>query len=360
MGRVCELCPQATAEPAAVYCPADACFLCPVCDEEVHSANRLARRHVRRSLADADDACDGSSINDDSEVALVPDVAKLEDEYISDPSSSDDMLLMSLPSTAPVSFEDAAGYDFDFGTGLADKMPALCAIDDDALFSGSRALAKSFYGDISWESVVSENIEHVVPDVSAAPGMGFFKREPMELDPPLKVVSASTATSSAAELKNGKENVRISVVGRPGTVVKTEDEVLVKKKSTMSASSKGSSITGQKRPREGADEETSAEAEDKTEAEKDESERSAEQRKKRRMEALARFRSKRANRSFTKKVRYECRKQLADSRPRVKGRFVRKIEMALFRKYGALYREHLDELEEPKKGGKVEQRVAAL
>lgn len=69
-------------------------------------------------------------------------------------------------------------------------------------------------------------------------------------------------------------------------------------------------------------------------------------RKKRRMEALARFRSKRANRSFTKKVRYECRKQLADSRPRVKGRFVRKIEMALFRKYGNLYREHLDELKE--------------
>lgn len=359
MGRVCELCPEGTAEVATVYCPADSCFLCTTCDEEVHSANRLARRHVRRPVV-ADDICDGSSINDDSEVALVPDVSKLEEDNVSDPNtSSDEILLLSLPSQAPVSFEDAAGYDFDFDGGLGSKMPALSSIDDDTLFSGAKTLGKSFYGDISWESVVPENIEHVVPDVSATPGLGFFKRDVMEFDAPLKVVSASTGCTSAVDLKSSKEKVRISVVGRPGAVIKTDDEIL-KKESTMSSCSQGSSIIGHKRPREEVEGDTSTESEQKTDAEKDEAERSAEQRKKRRMEALARFRSKRANRSFTKKVRYECRKQLADSRPRVKGRFVRKIEMALFRKYGALYREHLDELEDPKKIGKSGRRVAAL
>lgn len=47
-----------------------------------------------------------------------------------------------------------------------------------------------------------------------------------------------------------------------------------------------------------------------------------EQKRRNRHAALVRFRAKKANRSFRKKVRYECRKQLADSRPRVKGRFV--------------------------------------
>lgn len=54
----------------------------------------------------------------------------------------------------------------------------------------------------------------------------------------------------------------------------------------------------------------------------EEVERMEEQRRRERKAALERFRTKRANRSFRKKVRYHCRKQLADSRPRVKGRFV--------------------------------------
>lgn len=57
-------------------------------------------------------------------------------------------------------------------------------------------------------------------------------------------------------------------------------------------------------------------------------ERSDEQKRLDRQAALKRFRHKRANRSFRKKVRYECRKQLADSRPRVKGRFVGRAKVA--------------------------------
>jgi len=37
---------------------------------------------------------------------------------------------------------------------------------------------------------------------------------------------------------------------------------------------------------------------------------------------ISRYREKKANRSFTKKIMYKCRKQFADNRPRVGGRFV--------------------------------------
>ncbi|CAL9053255.1 unnamed protein product [Musa banksii] len=50
---------------------------------------------------------------------------------------------------------------------------------------------------------------------------------------------------------------------------------------------------------------------------------SAEERK----ERIERYRSKRNQRNFHKKITYACRKTLADSRPRVRGRFARNGEM---------------------------------
>ncbi|XAR60519.1 hypothetical protein NMG60_11033932 [Bertholletia excelsa] len=44
-------------------------------------------------------------------------------------------------------------------------------------------------------------------------------------------------------------------------------------------------------------------------------------------ERIERYRSKRSQRNFTKKIKYACRKTLADSRPRVRGRFARTEEM---------------------------------
>lgn len=339
MGRVCEMCPDQSPSPATVFCPADACFLCAACDDTVHSANRLARRHVRRAVVE-EELADGSSINDESELALVPDVSPLHTS-LPDADSSPSSEMLSLPSSVPLSYEDAAEFDFCDFEALGPKMPALCAIDDDAMFAEAKALGRPFYPDLSWESVVPEPIEHVVPDVSEPTRpLAFLKREPSEVDVLApKVVSVKPSVC--------KDKVRATtVVNRVAKALKKEEDVLVKAEPTLSSSSEATTVLGKRKACEEPeleDVKTDAEAE----AEKDLEAKKVELRKKRRMEALARFRSKRANRSFTKRVRYECRKQLADSRPRVKGRFVRKIEMALFRKYGALYREHLDELKQP-------------
>ena len=46
----------------------------------------------------------------------------------------------------------------------------------------------------------------------------------------------------------------------------------------------------------------------------------------RRATALKKFKEKRANRCFTKKIRYTSRKQLAEARPRNRGQFVRIVK----------------------------------
>lgn len=379
MVRTCEMCPEKKAAPATVYCAADVCYLCTACDEEVHSANRLAKRHVRRTLV-CDDSADGSSINDDSD-ARVPDVSTIslgKGTGVSTHASTnvDQEAKSDLPTLNDVSvtFEDAAEYDFCFDT-IGPRMTPLIAGDDDNLFSDGK-LAKSFYGELSWDSVVPDSFEHVVPDVETSlrkdidskvmsahgldiinkrpPTTRFSKNEDIHLDmdsdvdlsPSSESFSRGDSTSLSDVNVDIDENINnsISVKGnkighnhvadaKSTTAVKDEpsdvhmDESTNMKKSNNQSANSNDNIN------------------DSPSVTEDEAKLS-EQRKKRRQEALARFRSKRANRSFTKKVRYECRKQLADSRPRVKGRFVRKVEMALFRKYGAMYRDHLDELKE--------------
>ncbi len=51
-----------------------------------------------------------------------------------------------------------------------------------------------------------------------------------------------------------------------------------------------------------------------------------------RAEALVRFRKKKAIRSFGRRVRYECRKRIATTRPRVNGRFAKKSDIEALQK----------------------------
>ncbi|XP_043693366.1 uncharacterized protein LOC122643856 [Telopea speciosissima] len=65
----------------------------------------------------------------------------------------------------------------------------------------------------------------------------------------------------------------------------------------------------------------------------------AEERKQR----IHRYRSKRTQRNFNKTIKYACRKTLADSRPRVRGRFARNDETGEIPKFTGFNREEEDE-----------------
>ncbi|CAN8301191.1 unnamed protein product [Cochlearia groenlandica] len=45
-------------------------------------------------------------------------------------------------------------------------------------------------------------------------------------------------------------------------------------------------------------------------------------------ERIEKYRTKRNLRNFNKRIKYECRKTLADSRPRIRGRFAKNYEMS--------------------------------
>ena len=47
-----------------------------------------------------------------------------------------------------------------------------------------------------------------------------------------------------------------------------------------------------------------------------------------RAQKILKYRQKRHERNFTKRIKYQCRKTLADSRPRVRGRFARNDDAA--------------------------------
>lgn len=223
MVRNCEMCPEDHAAIATVYCAADACYLCAKCDIEVHSANRLAQRHVRSAVT----ACelDGSSIHDESDDAVVPDMTHERYE-----------------ESTTLTFEDAADYDFgELGLG---RMPGLAGVEDIGIW-GEGKLGKNW--ELSWEDVVQDGFDHVVPDVESQ-------------------------NHKTEEVAAGVVSVKVE-----GVIEDTKEGVV-----------------GEKRARE---EERSADEEEERKA--------LERRKKRRKEALERFRSKRANRSFAKRVRYE-------------------------------------------------------
>lgn len=393
MLRLCELCPEGNKNQASFYCAADVCYLCIRCDMEVHSANRLAKRHQRLPL-DPNENTDGASINDDSD-ARVPDFSPSERSTLPsasvsiapsaspnpksslDSSQSHDVSQsqteLPLVSDVPVSFEDAADYDFCFGS-IATRMMPIPSVDDDALanlFVDPKSSSKNFYRDFSWDSIVNVPLEHVVPDVSDLRQFSHqsSSQDHLSISASVRDFTGNTkqhqdliskshseqqpASTTASCLKS--ENLPSSVDTHFNDVTRAHQNDSLEQDETLPYTADVVMDDQSHSPLQSAAEpsnEESVYSSDQAAASTDGialNEEAAlkqyeEDRKKRRIEALARFRLKRQKRSFTKKVRYECRKQLADSRPRVKGRFVRKVEMALFHKYGALYRDHLHEL----------------
>lgn len=354
--RLCELCTTAAPALAVVYCDADSCFLCAACDLQVHEANRLAQRHIRRPVS----AADVQPTSEESDI-LVPDV---------DGTNLADSLARDAAGLGEV---DVAYSDFEDFEGIAfGKMPSLNASDSDTVFLSIVPAGglKAFDSDLSWEAVVPDDFEHVVPDIEAV-------NPPVSTGKPT-VVSAAKSESYACKLVNNAHAstpacpVVPVTTGRPhvrkSSFVKPQPKMESPVFSHVSASAPSVPSSPASMLASGSilDAVTSSSAMEtskavspshssgwtpvpdvglglapstvsKLDGEEEVEKKTAEQRKQLRAEALVRFRAKRANRSFRKKIRYGCRKVLAESRPRVKGRFVKKCDMALYALHGADY-----------------------
>ncbi|GER53685.1 zinc finger family protein [Striga asiatica] len=116
--RNCELCGAA----AAIYCPSDDAFLCRTCDAEVHDANFLVARHVRRSVCPI---CSNLAGNGFSGADCPPSLA-------------------TCPSCAPASDDDggvtSSGYSSDCISSTASpaKVRSECASGERRLGGESR------------------------------------------------------------------------------------------------------------------------------------------------------------------------------------------------------------------------------
>lgn len=355
--RLCELCTTAVPALAVVFCDADSCFLCAACDVQVHEANRLAQRHVRRPVSAADD----QPASEESDI-LVPDVdgTNLADSLARDAAGLGDT------DVAYSDFEDFEGVAFG-------KMPSLNASDSDTAFLSIVPAGglKAFDSDLSWEAVVPDEFEHVVPDIEAVnahvssgkpPVVSAAKSESNPCKPANNAYSSMPACP-VVPVTTGRPHVRKSPFVKTQSKLESPAFSQVTTSSPSATSSPSSMLAvgsildavtsssametskalsysqspGSTPMLEGGLDLVPSTVAGKHEGEEEVEKKTAEQRKQLRAEALIRFRAKRANRSFRKKIRYGCRKVLAESRPRVKGRFVKKCDMALYALHGADY-----------------------
>jgi len=297
------MCPKDRANSASLYCEADACYLCSACDDVVHGANRLAGRHVRRPI-ELSDVSSSSALDECNMNAMSMNLNMLFEDHNShithtSTKNENDYDLADLAAMPPLPLDSL------FGTRT---VPSL---EWDAVL-GALPPNTPITPELSNHMTQAQQIPVVVRRVKSEPNLMVEPPSPISSVTEGSVTSSPPAAIPIAHPSQQQSGMTMAI-SRPTSIPSPN----------TSCVSISSNTSGDVLP-------------------------SVAQRKQLRAKALARFRSKRASRSFAKRVRYECRKQLADSRPRVKGRFVKKSEMALYRKYGELYRNYMHEINDMK------------
>lgn len=325
--RWCAACRVA---PASIYCPSDAAILCTACDILVHEANKLARRHTRVSLQLFDNMG-------------VPQAEHSSPMHFHG-AHFHGALSTDKSSSAATAFDES---DESSGGGVVpdtdDLYPEHHTFADTQVADISLSPATKHHQPSSWAheaQTAPQVVPHAVPDTNTERlktiADAFVKKEAQtlfessqrqsppsathgngldflwmkdSLPPAIPCDGTSTILAGTRHGFDSKQLLPAAQIALQNSLDQSMlDDVL------------GSSLS--------TDEDISIPGADILDGLKIEgaaltsAERSREQKRLDRQAALRRFRHKRANRSFRKKVRYACRKQLADSRPRVKGRFV--------------------------------------
>ncbi|XP_074571344.1 zinc finger protein CONSTANS-LIKE 3-like [Curcuma longa] len=260
--------------PAILHCRADAAFLCGACDATVHGANGLASRHARAWLCQVCEAAPAVVIckSDAATLCATCDA----DVHAANP-------LARRHQRAPISpFLGPAGSSR--ASSLHDDASAYSLLHQEAtpaqfFFSDADADA---YLDLDYATSDQDEVKTVnraIPSYLLSPGCSYFDLNVTESKPEPDVVFCHSESSEAAVVPDVSQVPSAATAGLPFT--------------------------------------DSAMAHAEREA------------------RLMRYREKRKSRRFEKTIRYASRKAYAEARPRVKGRFVKRVEAEVDRIYSS-------------------------
>lgn len=299
----CVVCEQA---PAVLYCQQDDAHLCAACDHQVHSANQLASRHQRVPFSQP-----------------AP-VAKAEDVKAADFQAPLDH--------ANLPFEDDGLFavpDVDLAAGTA--------VNDEASpFNAKAILGKEYWNDdfdlsdmdpmwldrldVGLDRLPSDILDSLVPEApppNAAPAAPAAPEPAQQLAPP---PAPHAKPPVAAFAPQAAHMGPMSFMPNPHMVAFAPQptftpQVAVKPEHSVVTVDIDNYVPRTLLPMDPAVRMQLLAS---------------------RQEKLDRFREKKRNRHFKKTIRYASRKAYAEVRPRIKGRFARKDEVAAMRAAGLL------------------------
>ncbi|XP_058067887.1 zinc finger protein CONSTANS-LIKE 4-like [Magnolia sinica] len=262
---MCEVCEQA---PASVTCKADAAALCTTCDSDIHSANPLARRHER--------------------VPVAPFHVKPSDGG-DDDTCQEEAQAASWLMRSSTNFK-VDGHDLKSGDYLFPDVDPYLDLDYTVSMDGG-------FGATS-DSVVPVQVKTVPPQAPIAPSaaencldLDFSHPKPCYNFTALSH-SVSSSSLDVGVVPDGNNSAMADISNPFGSNMKLNIDF-----STSIAIN-------------GSYQATQLPSLD-------------------REARVLRYREKRKNRKFEKTIRYASRKAYAEVRPRIKGRFAKRTEMAV-------------------------------
>lgn len=263
----CDVCALGT---AIVFCAADQANLCTNCDRDIHEANAMSARHVRVPLPGAccaSERCQSTTVK--AEPAKAQAVA---------PAAA----IRSAPGAAKPPAEDAIGFDcFDLDGTLFDMGMNFDMNGLDMDFFGSAA---------SSDAGVVPTVQQPVVSAACSSEASFTEWSSMGLP----VTTSGDVTAESC--KSMMAPAQISPAGSSqatGAWCPPIPTVRARPAAPMMRGPEDAPMT--------------------------------------RNERVQRYREKRKRRTFEKTIRYESRKAYAEVRPRIKGRFATREEVAIMK-----------------------------
>ncbi|KAK4763009.1 hypothetical protein SAY86_008777 [Trapa natans] len=294
--RPCDSCKRAA---AALFCRADAAFLCFCCDEVIHGANKLASRHERVFLcevceqapaavtcqADAASLCSACDADIHSANPLASRHHRLPVEPLIVPSSSHGLLKPAKTPPPPL---------LEVGSGAADvpSFPHVCG--------GGSGIGKPFH---EFFNDPCFDFNFGSPDELNGPGVDGVvpvqaKPEPNLLDVlPENYLRSVDFTSFSFSQTVSSSSQDFGVV--PDGSDESYHQIRSMSRGPTEPVHDPGKINIQATQLTGLDREA----------------------------RVLRYREKRKNRRFAKTIRYASRKAYAEARPRIKGRFTKRTEV---------------------------------